>query len=119
MNLTHKQRYLRLFAGQPVDRAPFYLIMGPSEQALDRWVTEGLEDERRLRALSLWVQDKHVGEYVYDVAGTPCEPVINNRKLIHVPDRLISCRSRCHRPQTATSRRWLKTERQTTRATEQ
>ncbi|TFH04275.1 MAG: hypothetical protein E4H09_03845 [Spirochaetales bacterium] len=26
-----------------MDRAPFYLIMGPSAQALDRWVTEGLD----------------------------------------------------------------------------
>ncbi|TFH05961.1 MAG: hypothetical protein E4H09_01150 [Spirochaetales bacterium] len=43
MSLTHKDRYIRLFRGEPVDRAPFYLIMGPSAQALDRWVTEGLD----------------------------------------------------------------------------
>jgi hypothetical protein len=45
MELSHKERYLRLFRGEPVDRAPFYLIMGPSAQALDRWATEGLEVE--------------------------------------------------------------------------
>ncbi len=45
MELTHKERYLRLFNGEPVDRAPFYLIMGPSRQALDRWSNEGLEVE--------------------------------------------------------------------------
>ena len=45
MELTHKERYIRLFQGKPVDRAPFYLIMGPSKQALDRWAREGLEVE--------------------------------------------------------------------------
>ena len=53
------------------------------------WVTEWLEDERRLSALALWVRDKHVSDYVYDVAGTPCESVIDNRKFVHVPDRVI------------------------------
>ena len=53
------------------------------------WVTEWSEDERRLSALALWVRDKHVSDYVYDVAGTPCEPVIDNRKFVHVPDRVI------------------------------
>ena len=43
MGLTHKERYIRLFQGKPVDRAPFYLIMGPSRQALERWVSEGLD----------------------------------------------------------------------------
>ena len=43
--MTHKERYIRLFRGEPVDRAPFYLIMGPSWQALERWVTEGLDVE--------------------------------------------------------------------------
>ena len=41
--MTHKERYVSLFRGKPVDRAPFYLIMGPSQQALERWVTEGLD----------------------------------------------------------------------------
>jgi GAF domain-containing protein len=53
------------------------------------WVTEWKKKERRLSALSLWVSDKHVREYVYDVAGTPCEPVIKTRELIHIPDRVI------------------------------
>ena len=43
MELSHKERYIRLFRGQEVDRAPFYLIMGPSQQALERWADEGLE----------------------------------------------------------------------------
>ena len=43
--MTHKERYIRLFKGESVDRAPFYLIMSPSWQALRRWSTEGLDVE--------------------------------------------------------------------------
>ena len=53
------------------------------------WVTEWLPDARRLRALSFWVDNDYFGEYEYDIAGTPCEPVIDGLKLVHVPDRLI------------------------------
>ena len=54
------------------------------------WVTEWLEDARRLRALSFWVGDRYYpGVYEYDIANTPCEPVIETQRLIHVPDRLI------------------------------
>ena len=53
------------------------------------WVTEWLPNKRRLRALSFWVDDEDQGDYEYDVGGTPCEPVIGNRELVHVPERLI------------------------------
>jgi len=53
------------------------------------WVTEWLEAERRLRALSFWVGDGYFGDFEYDVAHTPCEPVIENRRLIHVPERVV------------------------------
>ena len=43
--LTHKERYVRLFRGEPVDRAPFNLIMAPNNQAIKRWATEGLDVE--------------------------------------------------------------------------
>ena len=53
------------------------------------WVTEWHDEERQLRALSMWVKDRHVEDYVYTVAHTPCEEVVDNARLIHVPDRLI------------------------------
>jgi PAS domain S-box-containing protein len=53
------------------------------------WVTEWFEAQRRLRALSFWVGDDYYGEFEYDIADTPCEPVINDRKLIHVPERVL------------------------------
>lgn len=53
------------------------------------WVTELLAEERRLRALSFWLGDGYYGEYEYDITNTPCEPVVRERNLFHVPDRLI------------------------------
>src|SRR5262249_23036718 len=40
------------------------------------WVTEWLPEQRRLRALSFWARDHYISDFEYDVAGTPCEPVI-------------------------------------------
>jgi PAS domain S-box-containing protein len=53
------------------------------------WVTEWLSEERRLRALSFWAGDDYIRDFEYAVADTPCEPVIENRRLILVPDRLL------------------------------
>ncbi len=53
------------------------------------WVTEYLPQERRLRALSFWVGDHYQEHYEYDVAGTPCEAVIAERRLVHVPQCVI------------------------------
>ena len=53
------------------------------------WVTEWLEREQRLRAISFWAGDGFYGDYEYAVAGTPCEPVIQNRDFFCVPDRVF------------------------------
>ncbi|MBU2501121.1 sigma 54-interacting transcriptional regulator [bacterium] len=53
------------------------------------WVTEWLPEEHRLRALSFWLDDGYCEDYEYDIAGTPCEPVIDRREMVHIPDRLI------------------------------
>jgi PAS domain S-box-containing protein len=53
------------------------------------WVTEWHPEERRLCALSFWDGERFVTGFEYGVAGTPCEPVIENRTLVHVPDRIV------------------------------
>ncbi len=53
------------------------------------WVTEWLESGRRLRALSFWVADGFHGDYEYGIDGTPCEAVVDDRRLVHVPDRVL------------------------------
>jgi PAS domain S-box-containing protein len=53
------------------------------------WVTEWFERENRLKSISFWAGDDFYGDYEYDVSGTPCEPVIVNRKFFCVPDRVF------------------------------
>ncbi|MGD2075108.1 MAG: sigma 54-interacting transcriptional regulator [Gammaproteobacteria bacterium] len=53
------------------------------------WVTEYLEDARRLRALAFWLDGKLVEHYEYDIDGTPCGPVIEQRRLLHVADKVV------------------------------
>lgn len=53
------------------------------------WVTEWIADQRSLRALSFWAGDRYIADFEYAIADTPCEPVIENQRLILVPDRLL------------------------------
>jgi GAF domain-containing protein len=52
------------------------------------WVTEYLEESSRLRALAFWLNGEWVSDYEYALPGTPCEPVIREAKLVHVPDNV-------------------------------
>ena len=42
MKLTKRERFLRLFDGQPVDRVPFIENLKVWDSAIERWKTEGL-----------------------------------------------------------------------------
>ncbi len=53
------------------------------------WVTEYVEDCRRLRALAFWLGGKWVEDYEYDLAETPCGKVINDAKYVHIQDKAI------------------------------
>jgi PAS domain S-box-containing protein len=53
------------------------------------WVTEWIAEQRSLRALSFWAEDRFVDGFEYAIADTPCERVIENQRLIHIPDRLL------------------------------
>jgi PAS domain S-box-containing protein len=53
------------------------------------WVTEYLADARRLRARAFWLDGRAVSDYEYALPGTPCEPVMEGRRLVHVPDRVV------------------------------
>ena len=45
MNLTNRERFLRLMRGQEVDRVPFFPCFGPWGETLDRWHREGLAED--------------------------------------------------------------------------
>ncbi len=55
---------------------------------LGAWVTEYLEDQRRLRALAFWLGDDWLPEWEGDIDGTPCQDVIENAQLIHCVDNV-------------------------------
>jgi PAS domain S-box-containing protein len=53
-------------------------------------VTEYLEESKRLRALALWLDGEFVSGYEYDICGTRCEPVIEDTRLVHIPDNVMA-----------------------------
>ncbi|MCO6473191.1 MAG: sigma 54-interacting transcriptional regulator [Melioribacteraceae bacterium] len=53
------------------------------------WVTEYIPEEKQLRALAFWLDDKFVPEYEYLITNTPCEAVISDAKYVHIPDNVI------------------------------
>jgi PAS domain S-box-containing protein len=52
------------------------------------WVTEYLPGPERLRALAFQLNGEWISDYEYDIPGTPCEPVIKQAKLVHIPDNV-------------------------------
>jgi PAS domain S-box-containing protein len=53
------------------------------------WVTEYLEEPRRLRALAFWLGGQWVQDYEHVVDGTPCQAVVEGRRLVHYPDKIL------------------------------
>ncbi len=53
------------------------------------WVTITDGHARRLRAVAFWLGDRLVPDYEYDIAGTPCEPVFEECRLVHIRDNVI------------------------------
>lgn len=53
------------------------------------WVTEFIEETRRLRALAFWSQGQMIRDFEIEIDGTPCEAVIETAELIHHPDNIL------------------------------
>jgi PAS domain S-box-containing protein len=53
------------------------------------WVTEFAPETKRLRAYAFWLNGQFVENFEYATAGTACAPVVEEKKLIHIPDRLV------------------------------
>jgi len=53
------------------------------------WVTEYLPEEQKLRSLAMWLKGGFIDHYIYSISGTVCQKVVENRTLIHIPERLI------------------------------
>jgi PAS domain S-box-containing protein len=53
------------------------------------WVMEYLPQSRRLRSLAFRLGDGWVEDYERPIDGSPCRVVIEERRLVHYPDRII------------------------------
>jgi PAS domain S-box-containing protein len=53
------------------------------------WVTEYLVERKVLRAVAFWMNGKYVDDYEYSTKDTPCELVVEEKRLVHIPDRII------------------------------
>jgi PAS domain S-box-containing protein len=53
------------------------------------WLTEYDEGRRRLRALAFWLGDGFIESFEYAIDGTPCETAVHERRLVHIPDRVV------------------------------
>ena len=53
------------------------------------WVTEFDPERRRLRALAFWNGGKWIEDWEAAVDGTPCQVVVETRRLVHYPDRVV------------------------------
>ncbi|NIO09705.1 MAG: PAS domain S-box protein, partial [Deltaproteobacteria bacterium] len=53
------------------------------------WVTEYDREHRRLRAIAFWLGGEWVRDYEYEIAGTPCERVVESTKVIHYPENVM------------------------------
>ena len=54
------------------------------------WVTEYFPESRRLKALAFWMGETWLDGWEMVIDGTPCERVIDQRCLIHIPDNLLN-----------------------------
>ena len=52
------------------------------------WVTEYLPELKRLRADAFWLNGAFVEHFEYNIAGTACAAVVEEKRLVHVADRL-------------------------------
>jgi PAS domain S-box-containing protein len=69
----------------------FAALVKSLTQALDThgaWVTEFNSESRRLSTLALWLDGQLCGNCEFEIAGTPCEVVIKEARMVHIPDRL-------------------------------
>src|SRR5262245_40373093 len=53
------------------------------------WVTEYHAPSRSLRALAFRLGNEWVEHYEHVIDGTPCEVVIEGKRMVHYPNRIV------------------------------
>ena len=54
------------------------------------WVTEYIEEQRRIKALAFWMGEQWIHGWEMNIDGTACAEVIDRRCLVHFPDNLLN-----------------------------
>jgi PAS domain S-box-containing protein len=71
----------------------FAALVKSLAEALDTyssWVTEYIEESRKLRAMAFWVDGQLAENFEIDITKTPCEAVIKSARLVHYPDNMMN-----------------------------
>jgi len=88
VELSNRERYVRLMRGQTVDRAPFFCIFGPWPATIERWKTEGLAQDATWPAIMQIIGfDSHRG-YQLPVNGFLC-PGFEPRVVEETEDAVV------------------------------
>ncbi len=53
------------------------------------WVTEYLEESRKLRALAFWMNGEWLDGYEHKIDGTPCAVVVEEARLVHYEENVL------------------------------
>ncbi|HMQ08335.1 MAG TPA: sigma 54-interacting transcriptional regulator [Saprospiraceae bacterium] len=53
------------------------------------WITKYDRDKNYLISQAFWLKNHFVESYEYAVPGTPCEPVLQQNEIFHIPDNVI------------------------------
>lgn len=53
------------------------------------WVTEYLPEKRALKPFAFWLGESWIDDMEMVVDGTPCEHVVEQRRLVHIPENLL------------------------------
>ncbi|HEU4434497.1 MAG TPA: GAF domain-containing protein [Pyrinomonadaceae bacterium] len=77
-------------AGETGSRFYFALVeaLAATLDTSGAWVTEYDEESARLRSLAFQLNGEWISDYEYALSGTPCEPVIKEAKLVHIPENV-------------------------------
>jgi PAS domain S-box-containing protein len=85
-------RYLLEGTSSQTGPAFFRALVRSAALAMDVagvWITEYLPKRKVLRSVAFWMNGQYIEDYEYNIEGTPCEVVIEERCLVHYPDRII------------------------------
>jgi len=53
------------------------------------WVTEYDPENRKLKALAFWINNRFIENFEYEINGTPCEKSIEESNIVFLPDKVL------------------------------